>query len=143
MKILVAVDGSAHSLTSARFVTEHANWYREKPVIELVFVYAPLPHLPRMGLVVSEEQIQKYYREEGSKALSGTKQILDASGLTYNEHILVGPTAESIVQHANKSACDLVVVGSRGMGTAVDRVLALIGCPDVKALGEQFLVRRA
>lgn len=126
MRILVAADGSAHSLESARFVAEHANWYREKPVIELVFVHPALPHLPRMGMVVGNEQMQNYYREEGEKALAGAKRLFDAEGLTYNEHILVGPIAESIVQHANTSACDLIVVGSRGMGAAINFFLGSV-----------------
>ena len=126
MKILVAVDGSAHSLDSVRFVIEHANWYRDKPAIELVFVHAPLPHLPRMGMVVGNEQVQRYYQEEGAKAMAGGKRLLDASGLTYVEHILVGPIAESIVQHANTASCDLLVVGNRGMGAAANLLLGSV-----------------
>ena len=79
MKILVAVDGSAHALDAVRFVTEHAGWYRDKPVIDLVFVHAPLPHLPRMGMVVSNEQVQRYYKEEGDKALAAARRLLDAA----------------------------------------------------------------
>lgn len=126
MKILVAIDGSAHSLDSVRFVIEHANWYREKPVLELVFVHAPLPHLPRMGMVVGNEQIQRYYQEEGAAALAGAKRLLEASNLAYSEHILVGPVAESIVQHANTASCDLVVVGNRGMGAAANFLLGSV-----------------
>jgi nucleotide-binding universal stress UspA family protein len=126
MKILVAVDGSAHSLDAAGFVIEHANWYREKPEIELVFVHAPLPHLPRMGVVVSHEQVQSYYQEEGAKALAGAKRLLDAAGLAYKEHILVGPIAESIVLHANTAACNMVVLATRGMGAAANLLLGSV-----------------
>lgn len=126
MKILVAVDGSAHSLDAARFVIEHAGWYREKPEVELVFVHTPLPHLPRMGLVVSNEQVQKYYQEEGAKAMVAAKRLFDASGLAYSEHILVGPTAESIVQHANSSCCNMIVLATRGMGAAANLLLGSV-----------------
>jgi nucleotide-binding universal stress UspA family protein len=126
MKILVAVDGSAHSLDAARFVIEHANWYRDKPEIELVYVHVPLPQLPRMGVVVSHEQIQRYYQEEGAKALAGAKQLLDTAGLAHTEHILVGPIAESIVQHANTAACNMVVLATRGMGAAANLLLGSV-----------------
>ena len=126
MKILVAVDGSAHSLDAARFVIEHAGWYRDKPEIELVFVHAPLPHLPRMGVVVGHEQLQKYYKEEGAAALAGAKKLLDASGLAYSEHILVGPIAESIAQHANTAYCNLIVLATRGMGAAANLLLGSV-----------------
>ena len=79
MKILVAVDGSAHALNAVRFVTEHAGWYRDKPEIELVFVHAPLPHLPRMGMVVSNEQVQRYYKEEGDVVRQEVNQWIRTS----------------------------------------------------------------
>lgn len=126
MRILIAVDGSAHALDAVRCVIEHAGWYREKPVLELVFVQPPLPHLPRMGMVVSDEQVQHYYQEEGAKALAGAKRLLDASGLVYSEHILVGPIAESIVQHANTACCDMIVQATRGMGAAANLLLGSV-----------------
>jgi len=126
MKILIAVDGSAHSLDAVRYVIEHAAWYRDKPECELVVVHAPLPHLPRMGMVVSNEQVQHYYQEEGTKALAGAKRLLDVSGLAYREHILVGPVAESIVQQANTLACDMIVLATRGMGAAANMLLGSV-----------------
>ena len=126
MKILVAIDGSAHALNAVRFVTEHADWYREKPAIELVFVHAPLPHLPRMGMVVSNEQVQRYYKEEGDKALAGAKRLLHAASMQCTEHVLIGSVAESIVQHANTAACDQIVLATRGMGAAANLLLGSV-----------------
>lgn len=126
MKILAAVDGSAHALDAVRFVIEHAGWYRDKPQVELVFVHAPLPHLPGMGKVVSNEQVQQYYLEEGAKALAAAKRLLDASGLAYTDHILVGQTAEAIVQHANSAFCDMIAVATRGMGAAANLLLGSV-----------------
>jgi hypothetical protein len=126
MKILVAVDGSAHSLDAARFVVEHAGWYREKPEVELVFVHTPLPQLPRMGVVVSNEQVQRYYQEEGAQALAGGKRLLEEAGLACHEHILVGPVAESLVQLANSTRCDMIVLATRGMGAAANLLLGSV-----------------
>jgi nucleotide-binding universal stress UspA family protein len=126
MKILVAVDGSAHSLDAAKFVVEHAGWYRDKPEIELVFVHLALPPLPRMGMVVSNEQVQRYYQEEGVQALAGAKRLLEAAGLVCREHVLVGAVAESIVQLANTAACDLIVLATRGMGAAANLLLGSV-----------------
>ncbi len=126
MKILIAVDGSAHSLDAVRYVIEQAGWYREKPAVELVFVHPALPHLPRMGMVVSNEQVQRYYGEEGAKALAGAKRLLDTSGLVYSEHILVGPIAESIVQHANTACCSMIALATRGMGAAANLLLGSV-----------------
>ena len=45
MKILLAVDGTAHSLDAVKCVIDHADWYREKPQIELVTAVPELPDL--------------------------------------------------------------------------------------------------
>lgn len=114
MKILLAVDGSKHSLAAAQCLVEHADWYREKPVVELVTVHLPLPRLPRMGMVVGKNQIERYYAEEGEACLAMAKKKLEVSGIEYKASVLVGQVAESIVRHATKSRCDLIFIGSHG-----------------------------
>ena len=45
MKILVAVDGSEHSLGVVKYTVEQAGWYSETPTVELVYVHLRLPYL--------------------------------------------------------------------------------------------------
>jgi nucleotide-binding universal stress UspA family protein len=123
MKILLAVDGSKYSLDAVDCVINHADWYREKPTVELVTVHAPVPKLPRMGLVVGKNQIQRYYEEEGAAALAASKKKLDAAGIAYKATVMVGQVAESIVQHASKSRCDLIVIGTHGRTEAGNMLL--------------------
>jgi nucleotide-binding universal stress UspA family protein len=123
MKILLAVDGSKFSLIAVDCVIEHADWYREKPTVELVTVHAPVPKLPRMGLVVGKNQIQRYYEEEGEAALAAAKKKLDAAGLAYKSSVLIGQVAEMIVQQASKSRCDLIAIGSHGRTEAGNMLL--------------------
>ena len=123
MKILLAVDGSKHSLAAVQCLIEHADWYRSKPEVELVTVHPPLPKLPRMGLVVGKNQIQSYYQEEGETALAAAKKKLDAAGIGFKSHILLGAVAESIVQHASKSRCDLIYIGTHGRTEAGNMLL--------------------
>jgi len=123
MKILLAVDGSKQSLAATQCLIEHADWYREKPVVELVAVHLPVPKLPRMGLVVGKNQIQRYYQEEGEAMLATAKKKLDAAGLRYKENILVGTIAETIVQHATKTRCDMICIGTHGRTAAGNMVL--------------------
>ena len=123
MKILLAVDGSKHSLAAVDYLIEHADWYREKPVVELVTVHLPVPKLPRMGLVVGKQQIQRYYEEEGETWLAAAKKKLGAAGIAYNAHILIGQIAESIVRHAEKTRCDLIFIGTHGRSAAGNMLL--------------------
>ena len=131
MKILLAVDGSKHSLAAAKCLVDHADWYREKPVVELVTVHLPVPKLPGMNMVVGKNQIQRYYEEEGESALAPAKKKLAAAGIKYQAIVLVGPVAETIVQHAAKARCDLIFIGTHGRTEAGN---VLLGSTATKVL---------
>ena len=123
MKILLAVDGSKYSLDAVQSLIVHADWYREKPVVELVTVHLPIPKLPRMGLVVGRNQIRRYYEGEGEARLAAAKKKLNAAGIEYKAQVLVGQIAESIVGHAAKNRCDLVFIGTHGRTAAGNMLL--------------------
>ena len=115
MKIVVPIDGSAHSIQALNFLTEHLGWYRTVPTVDLVCVQAPLPtRLPHMALTM--EELERYYSEEGETALAAACNLLERAHISYEKHILVGTPAESIVAHAAKSGADLIVIATRGMG---------------------------
>ena len=123
MKILLAVDGSKHSLKLVKHFIASASEYRESPQAELIYVHLPVPRLPRMKWVVSAKQIQRYYEEEGWAALSKAKKLLNAARVRYVAQILVGPVAESIVKEAERTRCDLIMIGTRGMTAAANLLL--------------------
>ena len=131
MKILLAVDGSAHALDAVKCVIDHADWYRTKPDIELVTVHLPVPQLPGLGSTIGKAGIQRYYQEEGEKALAEAKKLLDRSGLACTPHILVGDPAETIVKHAKKAGCDIIAIGtpSRWIGSCATKVLNISDVP--------------
>ena len=126
MKILVAADGSKHSIDAVRFLTNHIGWIREPPQVDLLFVHPPMPKLSGLGAVIGKKQLERYYQEQGAEALAAARQLLDAAKMPYNAHVLVGPPAETIVAHAKKARCDLLLIGHRGMGAAASMVLGSI-----------------
>ena len=137
MRILIAADGSKYSLDAVNCLIEHADWYRERPVVELLTVHLPVPRLPRMGLVVGKNQIERYYREEGEAMQAGARKKLDAAGIRYRASVLVGPVAETIVAYAKKTRCDLIYIGTHGrtaagnmlLGSVATKVLHLSAIP--------------
>jgi nucleotide-binding universal stress UspA family protein len=114
MKILIAADGTMHSDDAVKYLVKHADWYREKPAVELLYVNVPLPHLPYKSLSAAE--IRAYYEEQGNAALAHAKSLLAAAGIACSDHVLVGPVAETIVKHARHTGCDLILLGTRGLG---------------------------
>lgn len=131
MKILLAVDGSKPSLDAVDCLIDHADWYRDKPQIELVTVHLPVPKLPGVSVVVGKSQIEKYYQEEGGANLAAARKKLDAAGLRYEARVLVGPVAETIVGHAKEQGCELIYIGTHGR-TGLGR--ALLGSTTSKVL---------
>jgi nucleotide-binding universal stress UspA family protein len=116
MKILLAVDGSKASLDAVDSLIQHLDWYRHKPDVELITVHLPVPPLGGVGGGVSKAQLEKYYEEEGQAKLAEAKKKLDAAGIRYQAKVLVGQVAETIVKHARAAKCDLIYLGTRGMG---------------------------
>jgi nucleotide-binding universal stress UspA family protein len=112
MKILVAVDGSKPSLKAVQLLIEHVDWLRSPPEIDLVAVHLPVPKVSHIG----KAQLERYYAEEGQAMLAEAKKKLDAAGIAYADYILVGPVAETLVKHAKTRRCDMIYVGTRGMG---------------------------
>jgi nucleotide-binding universal stress UspA family protein len=123
MRILLAVDGSKHSLRAVDRVIEHAGWYRDNPQVELVTVHLPVPKVSGIGGGVNKAQVQRYYQEEGEAWLAPAKKKLDAAKVPYRGYILVGPVAETLVKHATAGSCDLIYVGTRGMTAAANMLL--------------------
>ena len=131
MKILLAVDGSKHSLAAVDFLIKRAGWARDKLEVELVTVHLPVPQVGRMGFGPSKSQLQQYYTEEGEAKLAPAKKKLDAAKIAYQTKVLVGPVAETMVEHAKGAGCDLICVGTRGMTVAAN---ALLGSTATKVL---------
>ena len=123
MKILLAVDGSKHSLKAVKTLIDHADWYREKPAVELVNVRLPVPRIRGMDAVVGASQIRRYYDREGRTALSKARKLLDKAGIGYAPRVLVGPVAETIVRQAQLTRCELIMMGTRGMSAAANLFL--------------------
>ena len=126
MKMLLAVDGSKFSLDAVKCLIEHADWYRERPEVELLFVHPPVPKLPGMGKVVGKKQIQGYYAEEGEAALAEAKKLLERAAIRYRASVQVGQIAEAIVRHAERTRCDLIFIGTHGRTAAGNMLLGSI-----------------
>jgi nucleotide-binding universal stress UspA family protein len=139
LRILLAVDGSASALRATHKLIETAAWYREPPAVELVAVHLPVPLVGFADAVVSRDMTERYYREEGEKMLAAARAALDAAGIRYAAHILVGEIAPTIVAHAHRTDCNMIWIGTRGMtalsnvvmGSIATRVLHIADVPAV------------
>jgi len=130
-RILVAVDGSSHSAKVARAVIEKVSAYREPPELHLAYVHLPIPTMGSIIKPIGHEALQRYYREEGEDALRGAKKLFDRAKLACALHILVGPIAESLASEAKKLKCDLIIMGTHGMGAVSGLLLGSVATKTV------------
>jgi nucleotide-binding universal stress UspA family protein len=124
LKILLATDGSESALRATRKLVETAAWYKEPPQVELVTVHLPVPEIGGFSdVVLTRQMIERYYQEEGEQALQASRQLLAAAGIKCTPHVLVGPIAQTIVERAQQSGCQMIYMGTRGMSALPNWIL--------------------
>jgi nucleotide-binding universal stress UspA family protein len=139
LKVLLPVDGSESALRATRQLIATLGWYKEPPTVDLLAVHLVVPRFPNMNMVVSDEMLERYYADECQVMLAPSKKALDAAGVRYTTHTLVGAIAESIIEQAKKSGSNMIYMGTRGMtalsnmvlGSVATRVLHLAHIPVV------------
>jgi nucleotide-binding universal stress UspA family protein len=139
LRVLVPVDGSESATRATQKLIETLGWYKEQPKVDLLAVHLPVPQFPNMRVVINNGMLDRYYTEECEVMLSPSKKALDAAGVEYTAHRLVGAIAESIIEHAKQLDSTMIYMGTRGMtalsnmilGSITTRVLHLAHIPVV------------
>ena len=129
--ILIAVDGSTHSIKIAKAAIAQASTYKIPPVLHLGYVHLPVPTLGGLIKPIGHQALQRYYLEEGEDALRGAKKLFDRAKLACKLHIMVGPVAETLATEAKKLKCDLLVMGTHGMGAMSGLLLGSVATKTV------------
>jgi len=122
-KLLVAVDGSECSARAVKWAIDAAR--ASGAEIHAVTVQAPITS-GDIRRFVSAETIENFQREEGEKALAVARGLLEASGLAWQSHIVVGHVAEAIGQFAQDNGCAQIVMGTRGLGGVSGLILGSV-----------------
>jgi len=112
MKILLPVDGSELSLDAVRFAIRMVlAGLRADAVLANVQEPANLYEL----LVAHDPQIiNRVSAEAGLHTLQSAQALLDAAGVEYECEVAQGDPAHTIIDIAERFACDLIVMGARG-----------------------------
>ena len=112
MRILLAVDGSQPGNRAARFVAKLASGLVDRPRVTLLYVDEPL--LRSVAMELGVQGTARYHDENGRYALRVAKAALKRAEVDFEEQMLIGNPAETIVKVARASRSNLVVMGSHG-----------------------------
>lgn len=134
-KILVAVDGSEHSLRATDEAIKIAA-LAAKSVIEIVLV----AEFSQAKNAILHSQGKEELELSRRKQLLPVEEKLEAHHLAYEISILHGEPGPSIIKHANEGDFDLAVIGSRGLNTLQEMVLGSVSHKVVKRVNCPVLI---
>jgi nucleotide-binding universal stress UspA family protein len=131
--ILIAYDGSEHAKKAANIAGNLARESKSNLVVWIVSVMDPTPWElgePYLSQYIEQRTIDgQYLLDEAAASVGYDIEI-------HNE-LLFGNPAESIIQVAETRACDLIVMGTRGLGplqglllgSQAQKVISQAHCP--------------
>lgn len=114
MKILLPVDGSAHSERAVQHVVAMLEGCGNH-AIHLINIQAPID-APEVRSHMTAAEIEAMQETRGGDALAPARAVFDKAGLACTPAVLLGPVAETIVQYAGDKGCEKIVMGTRGLG---------------------------
>jgi nucleotide-binding universal stress UspA family protein len=125
--VMLAQDGSEPALRAASALASLRWWLGELDV-QIVYVQQPLTYLETV-LPPHDDVIRQWSTEAGENAARAARELLSKDGIANHLHLTMGDPATEIVHLAAETGCELVVMGTRGLGAAHH---ALIGSVALK-----------
>jgi nucleotide-binding universal stress UspA family protein len=110
--ILLGVDGSEHALHAAKTAADLARSMKSE-TLRIVVAYDSVP--PYLGEPNMQTAISARMKEAEDVLQKAMDVVGEIPGEIHTE-TLEGPPAEAILDVANTRKCDLIVMGSRGLG---------------------------
>ena len=112
MNILVPLDGSKYSEKALIHACEMAKNYQSR----LILLYVVEKSIP-INLLDRKEYLE-ILRRFGKKVLTKGKEITTKRGIDSKIVMKEGNVSNEITKLAKKEQCNMIIVGSRGLGTA-------------------------
>jgi YjbE family integral membrane protein len=114
--VLLAVDGSEGAARAVRQVLALRRGLRDPAAMQLHLLNVQRPVSGDVSSFVASRSLEEYHRERSEAALAPARALLDADGLAYEVVHRVGVPGPTIAEVARLLGCDLVVMGTRGLG---------------------------
>ncbi len=135
---LIAVDGSEPSLKVIDHVITEVASRVAKPQLFLVNVQSPLSS--DITRFIDEKVVDDFHREAADAALAPARQKLDAAGLAYSAHIMIGEAAPTLVEFATDKGCTMILMGARGLGSVPGLLMGSVTTKMIKLANVPVLV---
>jgi nucleotide-binding universal stress UspA family protein len=124
MKILLAVDGSAHTKKMLAYLATHMETLGRDNEFTALTVEPPLP--PRARSIVGKDVADSFHAESAAKVLAPVTQFLERHDVNLKTVFKVGPAGETIATFAESGKFDLLIMGSHGHGALGNLVIGSV-----------------
>jgi len=139
-RILVPVDGSAGATAAVTEALRVGSWFRDAPEIHLLAVYDGTPIDVEIASMLDAGALHEHQRRRFEAALAPARDALSGRALPVVEHTAVGPPAAAIRAAVVAERCDLVCMGTRGMGAVRNLILGSTTAKTLRVVDVPVLV---
>ncbi|MBM3395892.1 MAG: universal stress protein, partial [Betaproteobacteria bacterium] len=115
-RVLLAVDGSDYARRAAEYVVAMKQALREPDSMRIHLANVQRPVSGDVSTFIAAKTLQEYHHEHSVEATADVQALLDKAGVKYEVHERVGEPGEMLVELAQSIGCDLIVMGTRGLG---------------------------
>jgi nucleotide-binding universal stress UspA family protein len=125
MKILVAVDGSAHAVRALRHAIKLSEALKEPAEITLISVHEDtgLQHAARFA---GQQELREYLADLSAQDLKGALAAARKAAVSCRTVTATGHAATQIVETARKGRFDLIAMGAKGRGAIQDLLMGSV-----------------
>lgn len=134
-RLIVAADGSNNSLRAAEKAALLAQM-SEGIEVEIIYV---VDFSKSKSEVLQSQNIEELEAERRKKLLP-VEEVFKNANIPHTLTMLHGDPGPAIVEYANKSSCDMVIVGSRGLNTLQEMVLGSVSHKVAKRVKAPVLI---
>jgi len=123
--ILFPTDGSEASFQALNYLRSMAKQYQATVNVLHTYDFAMEHVLSRYGTETSViHTFEEHLSEAGENLLGELKQTLENDGISVkNTFNLKGDAGQQIIQISEQEGCDLILMGTRGLGTIKSMLL--------------------
>jgi YjbE family integral membrane protein len=125
-RVLLAVDGSEHAARAVQQLMTIRDALRDPAGVDLQLVNVQRPLPGEVSNYVDNKTREDFHRERSDAALAPARALLDAAGYRYQVHQPVGDPGVTIAALASTLGADLIVMGTRGLGTHTGALLGSV-----------------
>jgi len=116
-RVLLAADGSPGAVQAANQLVSLRAALRHGDTLDVHVLNVQRPVSGDVSRFVNKQNLEEYHSENSEKAFVPVRAVLDAVGITRQEHARIGEPDQTIAETARQLGCDMIIMGTRGMGS--------------------------